>query len=53
MEEFINYDKIEIEEVCRICLVKKGKMSLISETGLADKLIECASIQVRISFEMY
>lgn len=48
MEACINYENIEIEKVCGICLTKKDKMSPISE-GLIDKLMECASVQVIIN----
>ncbi|XP_018572249.1 zinc finger protein 528-like [Anoplophora glabripennis] len=40
------YENIEIEKVCRICLTKKDKMDLICEIGLVDLLFECASIKV-------
>ncbi|XP_063902906.1 zinc finger protein OZF-like [Zophobas morio] len=46
MEAFIEYEHLQIEEVCRICLIKKDQMSLIYEAGLADMLLECASVQV-------
>jgi hypothetical protein len=47
MEAFIEYEDVQIEEVCRICLTKKDQMNLIYEAGLADMLLECASVQVR------
>lgn len=46
MGSFTEFDNVQIEEVCRICLTKKDQMNLIYETGLADMLLECASIQV-------
>ncbi|EFA04052.2 zinc finger protein OZF [Tribolium castaneum] len=46
MNPFSEFEHVQIEEVCRICLTKKEQMSLIYETGLADMLLECASLQV-------
>lgn len=49
MEKYIiQYENIEIEKVCRICLTEKDNMNMISETGLAEVLLECTSIQVKI-----
>lgn len=48
MEAFRKYEHLQLEEVCRICLTKKEQMNLISESGLADMLFECASIQVEL-----
>lgn len=49
METFTKYEHIQIDEVCRICLVKKEHMGLICEAGFADMLLDCASIQVDTS----
>ncbi|KAK4879838.1 hypothetical protein RN001_007984 [Aquatica leii] len=46
METFMKYEDLQIEEVCRLCLTKNDQMSLICESGVADMLLECASIQV-------
>lgn len=46
MELFRKYEHLQIEDVCRICLTKKDQMNMIYGTGLADMLLECASIQV-------
>ncbi|KAJ8970874.1 hypothetical protein NQ314_000999, partial [Rhamnusium bicolor] len=46
MENFTKYENIQIDEVCRICLTKKEHMNFIYEAGLADMLLECASVQV-------
>lgn len=53
MELFRKYEHLQIEDVCRICLTKKDQMSLIYETGLADMLLECASIQVSLSTDSF
>lgn len=46
MDSFTKYEHLQIEEVCRLCLTKKEQMQMICDAGLADMLLECASIQV-------
>lgn len=49
MESYGSFEHLKIEEICRVCLEKKEHMRSITEAGLSDMLLECASIQVLVS----
>lgn len=48
MESYEDYQNVNIEEVCRICLKKHENMKSLNEDGLSDMLLECASVQVNL-----
>lgn len=47
MDSFLQYKNIKIDEVCRICLIKKDEMALIYENGVSDIILECFSLEVK------
>ncbi|KAK4879670.1 hypothetical protein RN001_007816 [Aquatica leii] len=53
METFQEYQHIQIEEVCCICFNKKDQMNFLSDDGLADMLLECASVQITAEDGLY